>query len=323
MFDVFVDGRIANDAVPARTSIAENAWELRLLDVGWPRSIVAVYAGDVSDSLPVDGILEIPDPGIVGLSCLRSAWVVELPEGIVARPLPPATAVDEATIMAARRAAIDGLDGEFERAIARAAPDDARRLEDFLKQRRREAVLPLPAAWSHVGMRDSHAAAAWAPPLRLLKDQNIPSLRLVVARRADASMPGRWMATAVMLLGVVALLEARRRTRIVSRLVAALLGPWWVVPLFVIALGALWIATLEPVWPGWLAVLAGVATVAAWMPRESRRWFASTPAPEPTPPWRSVTGETVTRLGPLPRVEESSGRSAPRDASGSTVRPAG
>ena len=91
MFDVFVDGRIANDAVPARTSIAENAWELRLLDVGWPRSIVAIYAGDVSDGLPVDGVLEIPEPSIVGLSCLRSAWVVELPEGIVARPLPPAT----------------------------------------------------------------------------------------------------------------------------------------------------------------------------------------------------------------------------------------
>ena len=323
MFDVFVDGRIANDAVPARASIAENAWELRLLDVGWPRSIVAVYAGDVSDGLPVDGVLEIPEPGIVGLSCLRSAWVVELPEGIVARPLPPATAVDEATMMAARGAAIDGLAGEFERAIARAAPDDARRLADFLKQRRREAVLPLPAAWSHVGMRDSHAAAAWAPPLRLLEDQNTPSLRLVVARRADASMPGRLLATAVMLLGVVALLEARRRTRIVSRLVSALLGPWWVVPLFVIASGGVWIATLDPVWPGWLAVLAGAATVAAWMPRESRRWFRSTLATGSTPPWRSVTGDTVTRLGPVPRSPESSRRLAPRDGSGSTVRPGG
>ena len=321
MFDVFVDGRIANDAVPARTSIAENAWELRLLDVGWPRSIVAVYAGDVSDGLPVDGVLEIPEPSIVGLSCLRSAWVVELPEGIVARPLPPATAVDEETMMAARRAAIEGLAGEFERAIARAAPDDARRLADFLKQRRREAVLPLPAAWSHVGMRDSHAAAAWAPPLRLLEDQDIPSLRLVVARRADASMPGRLLATAVMLLGVVVLLEARRRTRIVSRLVSALLGPWWVVPLFVIGLGALWIATLDPVWPGWLAVCAGAATVTAWMPRESQRWFRRTFAAGGEPPWRSVTGETVTRLGPVPRSAASSRRPTPSDGSGSTVRP--
>ena len=323
MFDVFVDGRIANDAVPARTSIAENAWELRLLDVGWPRSIVAVYAGDVSDSLPVDGVLEIPEPSIVGLSCLRSAWMVELPEGIVARPLPPTVAVDEAAMTAARRAAIEGLAAEFERGIARAPPDDARRLEEFLRQRRREAVLPLPAAWSHVGMRDSRAAAAWAPPLRLLQARDIPVLSLLVARRADASMPGRWLATAVMLLGVVALLEARRRTRIVSRLVSAVLGPWWVVPLFVIGLGALWIATLDPVWPGWLAVVVGAATVAAWMPRESRRWFGRTSARGRAAPGRSVTGETVTQLEPVPRSAESSGRQTPRDASGSTVRPAG
>ena len=323
MFDVFVDGRIANDAVPARTSIAENAWELRLLDVGWPRSIVAVYAGDVSDSLPVDGVLEIPEPSIVGLSCLRSAWMVELPEGIVARPLPPTVAVDEAAMTAARRAAIEGLAAEFERGIARAPSDDAQRLEDFLRQRRREAVLPLPAAWSHVGMRDSRAAAAWAPPLRLLQSRDIPVLRLLVARRADASMPGRWMATAVMLLGVVALLEARRRTPIVSRLVSAVLGPWWVVPLFVIGLGALWIATLDPVWPGWLAVVVGAATVAAWMPRESRRWFGRTFALGRATPGRSVTGETVTQLGPVPGSAESSARQTPRDASGSTVRPAG
>jgi hypothetical protein len=136
-------------------------------------------------------------------------------------------------------------------------------------------------------------------------------------------MPGRWLATAVMLLGVVALLEARRRTPIVSRLVSAVLGPWWVVPLFVIGLGALWIATLDPVWPGWLAVVVGAATVAAWMPRESRRWFGRTFALGRAAPGRSVTGETVTRLGPAPRSAESSRRQTPRDASGSTVRPAG
>jgi hypothetical protein len=183
--------------------------------------------------------------------------------------------------------------------------------------------LPLPAAWSHVGMRDSRAAAAWAPPLRLLQSRDIPVLRLLVARRADASMPGRWLATAVMLLGVVALLEARRRTPIVSRLVSAVLGPWWVVPLFVISLGALWIATLDPVWPGWLAVVVGAATVAAWMPRESRRWFGRTSAAGRVAPGRSVTGETVTQLGPVPRSAERSARQTPRDASGSTVRPAG
>lgn len=322
MFDVFVDGRIANDAIPARSSIAENAWELRLLDVGWPRSIVAVYAGDVSDGLPVDGILEIPEPGIVGLSSLHAAWILELPDGIVARALPPTATVDEETMTAARQGAIERLATGFDRAIARAAPDDARRLGDFLRQRRREAVLPLPAAWSHVGMRDSHAAAAWAPPMRFLQGRNVPSLRIVVARRTDASLSGRAITTAVLLLGIVALLEARRRSPLVARFASALLGPWWVAPIFVVLAGGVWIATLDPTWPGWLGMAIGVALVSVWMPRQSRRWFGW-PAPRGGgPTGRIVTGETATRLAPGPRL--ATGSSAAAGApSGSTVRPTG
>jgi hypothetical protein len=323
MFDVFVDGRIANDAIPARTSIAENAWELRLLDVGWPRSIVAVYAGEVSDGLPMERVLDVAAPSVVGLTCLRSAWVVELPEGIVARPLPPTVVADEEAMTAARRGAIERLSSEFEHAIARAVPDDASRLGDFLRQRRREAVLPMPAAWSHVGMRDSHAAAAWSPPLRLLQAGDVSSLRLAVTRRADGSMPGRAVATAAMLLGVVALLEARRRSPVVSRLVSALLAPWWVAPAFLIGAGGLWIARLDPIWPGWLAAVSGAAGLLVWMPRESRRWLAERRRRSRTPARRPMTGETVTRAGAGSRSAVRSGSSAARDQSGSTVHPGG
>ena len=319
MFDVFVDGRIANDAIPARSSIAENAWELRLLDVGWPRSIVAVYAGDVSNGLPVDGILEIPEPGIVGLASLHAAWILELPDGVVARALPPTATVDEETMTAARQGAIERLATGFDRAIARAAPDDARRLGDFLRQRRREAVLPLPAAWSHVGMRDSHAAAAWAAPMRFLQGRDAPSLRIVVARRTDASLSGRVITTAVLLLGIVALLEARRRSPLVARFASALLGPWWVAPSFVVVAGGVWVTTLDPTWPGWLAMAIGAALVSVWMPRQSGRWFGWRAPRGGGQPGRIVTGETATRLGPGPRLATGSS-AAP---SGSTVRPAG
>ncbi len=319
MFDVFVDGRIANDAIPARSSIAENAWELRLLDVGWPRSIVAVYAGDVSNGLPVDGILEIPEPGIVGLASLHAAWILELPDGVVARALPPTATVDEETMTAARQGAIERLATGFDRAIARAAPDDARRLGDFLRQRRREAVLPLPAAWSHVGMRDSHAAAAWAAPMRFLQGRDAPSLRIVVARRTDASLSGRVITTAVLLLGIVALLEARRRSPLVARFASALLGPWWVAPSFVVVAGGVWVTTLDPTWPGWLAMAIGAALVSVWMPRQSGRWFGWRAPRGGGQPGRIVTGETATRLGPGPRLATGSSASP----SGSTVRPAG
>jgi hypothetical protein len=323
MFDVFVDGRIANDAIPARTSIAENAWELRLLDIGWPRSIVAVYAGEVSDGLPLDGALEVATPSIVGLSTLRSAWVVEVPEGIVVRSLPPTEAVDEQAMTAARRAAIERLAGEYERAMAGAAADDASRLGDFLRQRRREAVLPMPAAWSHVGMRDSHAAAAWSPPLRLLQDGEAPGLRLAVARRGDGSMPGRAMVTVAMLLGVVVLLEARRRTPIVSRLASTLLAPWWVAPAFLIGGGVLWIANLDPTWPGWLAAVAGAGGILGWMPGETRRFLARRRRHPRTFAPGGITGETVTRAGAAPRPATAPGSSASRHPSGSTVRPGG
>lgn len=323
MFDVFVDGRIANDAIPARTSIAENAWELRLLDIAWPRSIVAVYAGEVSDGLPPDGVLEVATPSIVGLSTLRSAWVVEVPEGIVALPLPPGEPVDELAMTAARRGAIERLAGEYQRAMAGAAADDASRLGDFLRQRRREAVLPMPAAWSHVGMRDSHAAAAWSAPLRLLQDGEAQGLRLAVARRADGSMPGRALVTAAMLLGVVVLLEARRRTPIVSRLASILLAPWWVPPVFLIGGGVSWIASLDPTWPGWLAAVAGAAGILGWMPGETRRFLTRRRHRGLTSAPRGITGEDVTRAGATPSPASAPGSSASRDRAGSTVRPRG
>ena len=223
---------------------------------------------------------------------------------------------------AARQGAIERLATGFDRAIARAAPDDARRLGDFLRQRRREAVLPLPAAWSHVGMRDSHAAAAWAPPMRFLQGRDVLSLRIVVARRTDASLSGRAITTAVLLLGIVALLEARRRSPLVARFASALLGPWWVAPIFVIVAGGVWIATLDPTWPGWLGMGIGVALVSVWMPRQSRRWFGWRASRGGGPTGRIVTGETATRLAPGPRL--ATGSSAAAGApSGSTVRPTG
>lgn len=318
MFDVFVDGRIANDAVPARSSVAENAWELRLLDVGWPRSIVAVYAGAVADALPGDGVLDIPAPGIVGLECLRAAWVVDLPEGIVARPSPPTATVDEQTLTAARRGAIERLAAGFERAIARATPDGARRLGDFLRQARREAVLPLPAAWSHVGLRDSQAAAAWAPPLRFLQERDASGLRIVFARRADGSVAGRAIVTAIMLLSVVTLLEARRRTPLVSRLASAILGPWWAGPLVAVGAGGCWIATLDPAWPGWIAAAVGLTALVVWMPRPTRARSGLNASQAAA----IADAGTVARSG-SEAVAGAGGRGARGAVTGSTVRPGG
>ena len=330
MFDVFIDGRVANDAVPARTTIADNAWEVRLLDTGWPRSIVAVYHGELVEGLAGGGTLDIPPPAIVGLPCRRSTWVLELPEGVAARPLRPAVEVDAEVMAGERRAALDALVPEFGRAIDRASPADARRLEEFLKQRHREAVLPLPPAWSHVGARDRIAAAAWGPPVRVLHGSDPSALRVALVRRPDASIPSRALATLIMLIVVGGLLEARRRTPLVSKVAAILASTWWAAPALVIAAGALWIAMLDPSWPGWLAVVSGIVSLAFWAPRPG---FPPRSLPaRGSREQRQWTGDTATRLvpGPLPRssLTESAERlstTAPRGPAaenGSTTRPA-
>jgi len=330
LFDVFIDGRVVNDAVPARSTIADNAWEVRLLDVGWPRSIVAVFHGELLERLPVDGVLDIPAPSIVGLPCRRSAWILELPEGVSARSLGPAVEVGAETLLRERQSALEALVPEFEWAIERASSVDARRLEDFLSQRRREAVLPLPPAWSHVGARDRIAAAAWAPPLRLIQGEDQTPLKLSIVRRPDATMPGRALATAAILAGVVALLEARRRTPVVSRLAGVLASAWWAAPGLAVLGGGAWIAAVDPAWPGWLSALAGGAALVAWAPRAIRPPLARRDGL--LAGRRFESGNSSTLLLPVPASpadawRHSAGPRQPRDPHGgesppgSTARP--
>lgn len=268
-YEVFVDGRVANDALPIRADgAAEGAWEVRLLDARWPRSIAVVWAGDVGEGLPVGGTLAIDTPEVVGLPCRQRAWVLELPEGVGGVPLAPALAADEAGLRDRRSAAMERLVPGFAAAVARASPADAARYEDFVAERRGAVTLPLPAAFGQSGTRRGERAAAWAPPVTILASgDDAAGLRVRLSRRPDPSVAGRGWATVALAAGFVALLEARRRTRWFARLTAALVATWWVGPALSILAGLLWTATLDPAWPGWIALALGAAALAAWAPR--------------------------------------------------------
>lgn len=283
LFEVFVDGRVANDAIPASDAGADGSetWELRLLDVGWPRSVVAVFAGELPGGAPRGADVEIAAPRIEGMPCRRRAWVVELPEGFVARPVPPARAVDGGKLAEERIAALDRLAPIFDAAIARSSVDDGRRLEDFRRERRREAALPVPPAWEQASLRASRSGGAWAAPVSAIEtvDAADPgTLRLAIDRRADESFGGRVWATVALVVGWSLLLELRRRTPTVSRAAAVLASNRWAAPAVTLALGAAWVGNLDPAWPGWLAIAGGASALAAWglrPPGRSRRRAAT------------------------------------------------
>lgn len=312
-YEVFVDGRVANDALPIRADGAvDGAWEVRLLDVRWPRSIALVWAGDLGEGLPVGGTLTVDVPDVVGLPCRQRAWVLELPDGVGAVPLAPAEAADEATLRDRRGAAMERLVPGFAAAVARASPGDAARYEDFVAERRGAVTLPLPAAFSQNGVRRGERAAAWSAPVTILASgDDAPGLRVRLSRRPDPSVAGRGWATAALLAGFVALLEARRRTRWFGRLTAAVVATWWVGPALVIAAGILWAATLDPAWPGWLGLAIGGGALAAWAPRRRRSRGGGTHGADAGATTHSAPSDSAAAAGP-----RREGQAGP---SGSTV----
>lgn len=207
-FKVFVDGRAVTDPRPAGTAAAP-LWEVRLLDVRWPRSLEVVFAGDVGTAVEGGRLTRLEAPGIDGLTAVASLWTIAVPRGVSVRVAPPATVVDPAAAQLQRTAALDRLGNDFARAIAAAAPGEAARLGDMLAARRRPPSLPAndPTGQAAIGTTDvfETGATVIAPP-----DGQRVEFRL--ARGPDRSVTGRALASLALLL-VAAIASAVRRVR--------------------------------------------------------------------------------------------------------------
>ncbi len=280
LFEVFVDDRAGTDAVPARDGGAAggDVRELRLLDAGRPRSIVVGYAGDLPGGSPPGGRCSIEAPALMGIPCRRTAWVVDLPERVTARPLAPARIVDARALAAERSAAVARLEPVFEAAMERASAADARRLGEFLAERRRTAAAPVATVWDRTASGALLPDAARSGPLHLLEpaapaegDGGPRTLGLVLGRRPESSLAGRVWATLVMVAGMVALVEARRRTPLVSRVASAIVANPWFGPVAAVLVGGGWLGILDPAWPGWLLLAGGVVALAVRAVRLLRR----------------------------------------------------
>jgi len=264
LFDAVVDGRSVAGAVPASTS-SDNVWDLRLHDAGRPRSIVALFAGELFMGAPgrrlLDGEpLALTPPSIVGMPCRQVIWTVQVPAGISLRVAAPARVVMASALQEEWRAAQRRLDDDFHRALERSAGWPQDRVRMFQDARRDGASL--------------HADQAWARTSSTLGEP-LPSPHCIVAaeggdgtvagrltiravRQRDPTTRGRAIATLSLLTcGGLAWMAARRHW---SFRLPSLPG---LGPAVALLIGLAWIALLDPAWPG-LLLAAGAVMALLW-----------------------------------------------------------
>lgn len=252
LFDLLVDGRETQ-----ATPVAADAWDVSLHDIQWPRSMVAVFAGDAGGRTDTGAAIRLESPKLEGLPCREVSWTIDAPEGMRLRVAEPATVVDAGRWLVMQEEVRERMAGLFAVAVARAAGADRKRLEAFAASRADGDLPPLESAWLQ---------AIAAPPVNAagrvhVMEQGLDGVTIRAVRRNDDTTPARGIVT----VGLVALLAvgwsvAGRWPAAWSTAVARL-WPW-----AVSAAGGAWVLSLSPALPGWALLAAGMAAVAARVP---------------------------------------------------------
>jgi hypothetical protein len=272
LFDAVVDGRSADCVVPT-TPISDNVWEIRLLDVDRPRTIVALFAGDlfvgdVGRRLLDGEPLALAPPTIVGLPCRQVIWTVQVPADISLRVAAPARIVAFDALQAERQAAMRRLEADFQQAIEMRAGWEQDRVRTFLASRRGGAM---PAADQALARALTTLGDPLPSPLFLVAADGADGavagrLTIRAVRQRDPTTRGRAIATLSLLAcGGLVWIALRRHWSLWLPTVTGL-GP-----MLALAAGLAWTALLVPAWPGFLlAAAAAVAVIRAWLvPRQT------------------------------------------------------
>lgn len=262
-YDVLVDG-VESLAVPGGGDV----WEVALHDVGWPRSVLVLFARDFGAGLATGAPVALAPPTIVGLPAPEVVWTLRPPPDCTLRVSGPTLRVDDAVVDRIDEARRNRLAARFEEAFQRLGAGNHERLESLFRLRRDGRALPLEASWQDaVGWRSDDAGT-----VRVVEAGDA-SLAVRVVRVGDATVSARALATAVLLavFGLASLAWFR----------ASRPFPWWgrarsvpVVALLAALVGGTWGLLLVPAWPGWLAVVAAVG-LAAWGAVAGRRRVSS------------------------------------------------
>jgi hypothetical protein len=274
LFDVRVDGREVT-ATPREGS----AWELRLHDMSWPRTLVAVISGTVGGRFAEGEPIRLEPPSIDGLNSGLVLWSLETPSGFRLRVSMPSRVVGERE-WREREGERHALQQEaFEAAIAAVGGGEGIRLRSFADAR-------------HEGTRPA-GELAWYAAWSTGRDTDFMRTRIVagddgaVTLRASPVVPisvaTRGLATALLITLVLGTWQVVRRFPVIGAVVLPLMHRWWWV-----ACGVAWIAFLESSLPGWCMLVVGAwgAWPASW------RWWRS-PVGDPGDSTANASTRTV------------------------------
>ena len=274
LFDTVVDGRPVDCVVTAETS-ADNIWEMRLHDAGRPRSIVALFAGELvvgeqGRQLLNGEPLALSPPHIVGMDCRQTIWTVHVPTGITLRVAAPARFVTLGDLQEERRAAQQRLRDDVQQAIEMSAGWQQDRVRAFLDSRRDGVSVVADQAWDRA-LTALSSPFPQSPPLGIVTDDQATGtvagqITIRVVRQRDPTAWGRAMATLSLLAcGGLAWMAARNGWSLQPAV-------WMrVIPALALLAGGVWAALLVPMWPGLLLMAGGaMALLRVW------------PSPRPT-----------------------------------------
>lgn len=188
LYDLMVDGAQVS-TVPR----AADTWELRLHGVAWPRTILAIFAGDVGTDFVAGRPISLPPPCLVGLATGDVLWTILPPPAFEGRLSEPARPLERAEHAAARRAAQRRIAERFDAAASSIDARQQKRLRKLIDLRRDGGATSPEAAWQQ--------AMGWPAPgtagldVAFAVTAGAADLTLRVVRRPDATTPGRAWAT--------------------------------------------------------------------------------------------------------------------------------
>lgn len=249
LFDVLVDGR-ETEAVPEAT----DTWAVTLDDVRWPRSLMVVFSGDVAGGLDGGLALRLDPPRLVGMPATRVLWSIDPPPAMQLRIAEPADVLTQSAWHEAAAEASGRLADAFAAAIEAAEGAERTRLVEIAARRTAGGTLPREAlVEAAVVAADDRSRSR----VFVATDGDAP-VTVRAARAIDPTTPTRGLVT----VGIVAALAAGW----------SLAGRWPTVwagtlrrawPWIAVAVGTVWVATLEPTLPGAAILAVGGITLAA------------------------------------------------------------
>ena len=242
LFEVFVDEH------PLRARpVGEAAWELELLDVSRPRTILVIFAGDIDDQL-VSGLpLRLETPKLPGIPTRKVTWMIRGPRGLDMRILAPSAQASANEIAALRDEASQRLKATLRRSLeGRDARERARIEEQVASLFERSQQSAAEQAWNRTSLAlSSDVFATTTDPEGGIIVRAAPKPAPTDSSRAVAT------AAAILAAGAAWSMAIRRPARLTGLL--AQFGP-----LALLALGVFWATLLQPAWPGGLLLAVGV-----------------------------------------------------------------